>query len=500
MIFKAAKILIGKWDLLLVIIFASIYIIVFSNLSILRHNAFASNYDLANMGSTVWNTFRGRPFALTGAGSTISRFSIHADLILVLLSPFYLIWERVTTLLIIQSTLLGLGAIPVYFLARKVLAKRAHFTLLQSKLSGLVLVAIYLLNPGMQWTNIYDFHGVSLAIPFLLSAFYFAYRRQWLGYTAMAFLAILTKEEISLFIAVLGLVIYFKFKDRAIGIATFVCAILYFLVMIFLVIPHFSENGRYWALNWFSLNNEETKTLHMSLEQTVGKFTLSEDATTYYLDLLQPFGFLPLLGLPWLILSLPELLINLLSSQAQMRSIFFHYDSGIIPSLVIASIFALKYVNLILIEIHQKLLPKLQEKSVRSIFYLLLFLLLFVSIRFNYHYSPLPTTPSCWCIMYQPTQEDRDFAKVLNTIPQSGIITSSSEIRAHLTRRENSFNLPSATESAQYIAILDQNRIVGNYEPKEFETALIKVLKSSTDHQLIYSSQHFYLFKRKDAK
>lgn len=496
MIKKSALLLAKKWDFLLVLFFACLYIIVFSKLSILRHESFASGYDLANMGQTVWNTFAGRPFALSGVESTISRFSIHADLILILLSPFYLIWERVLTLLIIQSTLLGLGAIPTFFLAKKVLSKSAHFNILQTKIASLTLVIVYLLNPSMQWTNIYDFHGVSLAIPFLLSAFYFAYERKWLGYATFVFLAILTKEEISLFTAMLGLVVAFLFKERPIGFVTFVCSVIWFLAMVFWVIPFFSQSGTYWALDWFSpLNLEKNGLAQVQVPSLINQFTLSKDAINFYLLLLKPFGFLPLLGLPWLVLSLPELSINLLSSQAQMRSIMFHYDSGIIPSLVIASIFALKYINLFLHFLKGKL--KIKSTYIKLFFYLVLLYVLVVSIRVNYHYSPLPTTPSCWCIMYQVKDEDREFEKVLRAIPRGATITSSSEIRAHLTRRENSFNLPSATDSAQYIAILNQNRIVGNYEPKAFENALIKVLLSSKDHELVHTSQHFYLFKRK---
>lgn len=476
------------WDIILLFLFCGIYIYVFSTLSILRHQAFASGYDLANMGSTVWNTFQGRPFALTGAESTISRFSIHADLILVLLSPFYLIWEKVTTLLIIQSTLLGLGAIPVYFLARNIFGKKEYFDNFQSKLAGLILVLVYLLNASMEWTNIYDFHGVSLAIPFLLAAFYFAYIRRWMGYTAFVFLAILTKEEISLFIAVLGLYIAFKLKDKAIGLATFVCSIAWFLIMILLVIPHFSSNGKYWALDWFAFSSQNGTGFNIpSIISSIDQFALSPDAVNYYLMLLKPFGFLPLLGLPYLLFSLPELLINLFSTQAQMRSTMFHYDSGIIPSLIIATIFSLKYINLI---IHY-------FKKSKIFFYFVLGFLLIIAIRFNYHYSPLPTTPSCWCIMYQVSDEDRQFAQILTTIPQDASITASSEIRAHLTRRENSFNLPSATDSAKYVAILDQNRIVGDYSPKEFESALLKEPVFLKTHVLLNHIGHFYLFKKK---
>ncbi len=81
-------------------------------------------------------------------------------------------------------------------------------------------------------------------------------------------------------------------------------------------------------------------------------------------------------------------------------------------------------------------------------------------------------------------------------IPRDASITASSEVRPHLARREKAFNLPSATSSADYVAIIDQNRIVGDYSPKEFEGELIKVLSVSKKHELVYKSTHFYLFKK----
>lgn len=467
-----------NWDLILLSIFIIIYCVTFSTLSILRHDAFASNYDLANMSQTVWNTLHGRPFALSGAEGTISRFSIHADLILVLLSPLYLIWERAYMLLIAQSFALGLGAIPVFFLSKKVL---------KDKFTALILSLVYLLNPSMQWVNIYDFHGVALAIPFLLAAFYFAYAKKWRWFWLFTALSLITKEEISLFIAMLGLFIFFVFKQRRIGIMTFLIGLTWFSLMVFIIIPKFSPDGQYWALNWFL----PVSTSSNFLEKAIKQFLLASDTLNYYLSLLKPFGFLPLLGLPWLLLSLPELAINVLSTQAQMRSTFFHYDSGIIPALVIATIFGLKYLRFSIGFI------KLLKPFSKSFFYFIVVILLLIALRVNYHYSPLPTTPSCWCISYHVSEEDRQFAKVLASIPKNASVSSSGEVRPHIARRENSFTLPGHVNDADYVAILDQNRIVGDYSPKEFENALLKDPKFLSSHELINHTGHFFLFKRK---
>ena len=127
-------------------------------------------------------------------------------------------------------------------------------------------------------------------------------------------------------------------------------------------------------------------------------------------------------------------------------------------------------------------------------------MVLLFALRFNYHYSPLPTTPSCWCFMYQPSKEDKEFEALLQKIPQDASITASPEIRPHTTHREKAFTLPVATASADFIALIDQNRMVGNYDPKDFELRLQDQLKTSKDYALIKHTGHFYLYKRADYK
>lgn len=202
-----------NWDFFVLSLLILIYIFTLVTLSIRRHDAFASRFDLSNMDQTLWYTLHGHFFQLRNPDELMSRFSIHADLILVLLSPLYLIWDDVRMLIASESVFLALGAIPVYLLSLK---------LLKNKIISLVIAAVYLLNPGMQWTDIYDFHGVSLAIPFILYAFYFAYIKRWIWYGVFVLLALLTKENISLIIAMLGIAVFFVFKKKWIGLATFI--------------------------------------------------------------------------------------------------------------------------------------------------------------------------------------------------------------------------------------------------------------------------------------
>lgn len=469
------------WDkILLVTLFLS-YSLIFSSLSILRHNAFASNFDLSNMDQTLWFTLHGHFFSLRLPDEITSRLAVHADFILALLSPLYLIKDDVRILLVFQSVSIGLGSIPVYLLAKKIL---------KNKIIAFGVVLSYLLNPAIQWTNIYDFHAVALAIPLLLTAFYLAYSKRWNWFLIVAFLAILTKEQISLNIAMLGLIILFVFKNKKIGIPTFFIGIIWFAAMVYVVMPHFSSTGSHWVLS----SRGETNFLQ-SLEKfqnsefILRRFITSPKTVEYYKLLLEPFAYLPVIGFPWLLFSAPDFVINMLMGA---RNINLHYDSGTMPAIVIATIYGLSYIKRILLKIFAN--SALSRLSIA----LITIVLVVSALRANYFYGPLPTTPSCWCYIYNVTYEDKEFEKILQNLPNSEIITSSLEIRPHVNHRPYSFALPNATESAKFIALMTQNRIIGNYEPKAYENELLPILLASENHILKYKGKYLYLFERID--
>ena len=76
------------------VVFITLYVAYFTTASFLRYdNFFTGRFDLGNMDQTVWNTIHGRIFQLTDPNGTtnISRLAFHADFILVLIAPLYLI-------------------------------------------------------------------------------------------------------------------------------------------------------------------------------------------------------------------------------------------------------------------------------------------------------------------------------------------------------------------------------------------------------------------------
>lgn len=450
------------WAYVFVGLMAVIYTIVMSYLCIRRSQAFASGYDLANMADTVWQTSQGHFFKLTGDTGLVSRFIIHTDLILVFLAPLYLLYPSPNLLLIVQALAVGISVVPIFLISKKVIKK---------DFLGVLIGAVFLLSPNTLWANMYDFHAVMLVIPLLFFGFYFLLIKKWLPFWIVIGLSLLTKENVGLFVAMMGVLAFFKFKEKRVGIVLFVLGMGFSVAAVKVIMPFFNGSKQHWAWGMYDFSHGIIPTVWHNLTNI--------DSLKYYRDLLAPYGFLPIIALPWLLPALPDLLINVTSGQGGMKSLVFHYQSLIIIALTIGLIYAFSY------------LVKHQKMMILAVVFLL-----YCSIHQNYFYSPLPTTPAHWQLMFQVGDKEINFEKALEKIPESATVASSSEVRPHVINHSLSYNLPGGALTADYVAMVSQNQLVGDYNPKLYETQLIKTLEGDPNYQTVYQDEPFYLFKK----
>ena len=153
-------------------------------------------YDLGQVDNIFWSTLHGHPMrdAPLGLVRDWSELRNHAELSVFFFLPFYALHPGAPALLVLQSCVLGLGAIPLYrFAARRL--PRSHACL---------IALAYLLYPPMHGLQFYDVHFQPIAAPFILLVIDLVdCRRYWL--CALAFVvAIGCREDVSIGLAVLG--------------------------------------------------------------------------------------------------------------------------------------------------------------------------------------------------------------------------------------------------------------------------------------------------------
>lgn len=203
-----------------------------AGLSVLRYQGFnADMFDLGNMAQAIASVRRGEPLVFTYGEGPMSRLALHVELFYFLLALPYALWPDPRLLLVIQAALYALGALPVYALAGRRLGGRA---------AGLVLALVYLLYPVAQTAVLRDIHGDTLAMPLLLFALDALDRRAWRRYALWLALALSCKFYVAAPVALLGLLVWWCYGERRVGLLTLVAGLGYGLLAFLVIRPLFT--------------------------------------------------------------------------------------------------------------------------------------------------------------------------------------------------------------------------------------------------------------------
>jgi uncharacterized membrane protein len=309
-----------------------LYALFWSFYSIARHSALnSSGFDLAIQHQVLWNLAHGRGFESSiEVGNYLGD---HIALILPPLSAVLWIWDDVRSLLIMQSLTLALGAWPTYRLASRRCGGR---------LPGLLWAGAYLLTPAIGYMNRYDFHDLVIALPLLLAALDAIDARRYGWASVWLALAVLTREEVGLGVAAIGIWAAWRLKRPVWGGAVFLLALSWSVIALFVLIPHFrGGEGSDTLMRYVWLGETPADVL-----ATLATHPWSLFATHYHrvrrifflVQLLWPFAFLPLLGRKWLWLAIPNLGLSITSSAISQNSIYFQYNAPILPFVLAAGI------------------------------------------------------------------------------------------------------------------------------------------------------------------
>ena len=316
--------------------------------SVLRYVIFqATAFDLGNMDQVIWNTLHGRLFQFTNQAidwyGPPTRLAVHFEPIILPLSLLYALHADPRTLLVFQTLMLALGALPVFLLTRKYIP--------QWPLLASVMAAGYLFMPALLGINLFDFHPVSLATPLLLFAFLaLAYRRfSWL--IVFCILAASTKEDIPFAVAMLGLLMIWRYQAPRLGTVIFLGGMLWGLAAFVVIIPHFfpgAQHNNFWYRYSYLGATPSAAIVNLLLHPwLIFSSFITLDRLYYLFNLFRSTGFFGLLAPEWLLPALPSLAVNLLSGDPLLYSGVYHYNAAIIPCVMLAAIHGIRRALLI---------------------------------------------------------------------------------------------------------------------------------------------------------
>ncbi len=425
--------MVGLWLLIIA------YCLTFGVLSILQHNAFGTSiYDLGNVDQAVWNTLHGRILQFTTQPRMGDiRLSMHIEPILLPISLLYLIYSSPKTLLIVQTLAIGLGAWPLFLIARRKL---------RSGWSALAFSAAYLLLPALEAANLFEFHAVVIAPVFLLFTFYFAEKTpgkqpltRYLPVYGFALLAMSCKEDIPLLIFTMGLYFVVARKWES-GFPLLVLGSLWFYIAIYVVYPAVRQGDGSPFMRYYQDFGDNPLAIVSTLlthPQLTANTLLTRDNLNYTVGLLFPFGFLPILGLPTLLIAAPSIGINLLSSFPLMHELEAkQYPVPIVPFVALSAVYGTYYFSR-------------WVKKERLVIYATSVLVLICALTYHHFrgFSPLS-------LAYKPpqvTMHHKLADDFIRAIPPEAPLIAQDRLFPHVSQRERAYYVWTTDTDADYV-------------------------------------------------
>jgi uncharacterized membrane protein len=330
----------GRW---IVLALALGYAALFSFLCVEKYRYYLYNdFDLAIFAHAVDGVLRGSFFeSIRG----MNWLGDHSSLILIPLAPLHALFRDARMLLIVQSVALALGAWPVYRMARRELER---------EWAAACCAALYLMFPALQYSNLFEFHPETLATPALLFALDFVRAGRTGPAWIAAGVALLTREDVALVVLMMaGYALLLRRaggRRAAAGLA--VLAVASLVTTYAFLRPAFNAGGAQYGwlyVDWGRTPAEVIGNLLrdpgsavMALFNTPESVFETTVKRQYYLHMLFPLAFLPLLSPLTLLLSAPIVVGHFLTWRYQQHSIVYHYTALVTPFVVTAAILGLR--------------------------------------------------------------------------------------------------------------------------------------------------------------
>ncbi len=133
------------------------YFLIFELLSILRY--LSLHTTLLDLG-----LYDNKVFRIARFGELSCSIDGHLRATIILFAPLYLIVSSPIVLLTIQTFMLTLGGVLLFYYSQLIL---------NSKAASIIILLAYFLYPSLEFNNLFDFHTDHMIIPIFFAAFYF---------------------------------------------------------------------------------------------------------------------------------------------------------------------------------------------------------------------------------------------------------------------------------------------------------------------------------------
>lgn len=481
---------------LIAYVLVTVFVSFFLFLSAGRHYALKSYLnDLGTYDQIVWNTLHGDFFRMTCSmiNGVYNYLGGHFSLILLVFVPLYAIWSSPIWFLALQALSVGLGAVPIYLMAKEKL---------KNCWAAIIFLLSYLLNPFLHNALLYDFHEVVFAVGFASWAFYFLEKKNNKAFIVCSVLLALSQEHMALLIFMMGLYAYFIQKRKKFGLWVGTISISYVILVMVFLIPQFSSLGKQSHLyddpqygnryHWLGSSVPEIIKNIAYYPDGVARVLSTKDRLFYLFYLILPVFSLVLYAWPIMII-VPVLLISLLSSNPMTYSIYFYHSAIFIPFIYFSAILTFKRWFL-------------TDKFLRRLF---LVAIICSSIYSAYRFSLADVFSGQAISRYRPDAHAQRILEIKKIIPSEAALSVQHNLGPHFSQRKEVYRFPLKKDEAQYV-LLDKTNPYGKNPVEHFSDfgysiqmdvpewqKDIEELMKSDEHELIYQKDGYLIFRKK---
>ncbi len=333
------------WNRLLVLAIL-VYGIVFSvltSLRILALSAFALDLGLYNQAMYTTVAY-GRFFFVSGLPPTEggSFFGGHFSPILLLVLLPYSLVPSPFTLVVLQTWVIALGAVPVYRLGQ---------FLIKSDFMAFGFVLVFLLDPAIQGVNWFDFHVEGFLLLTLPAMLYFYERKNWKWFITFAILTLATMETAAILVVVVALVALVSEawhwrmdggildRRKVVTLASVACFSAVWLFVAGMIVHEVNPGGTYFASGsstWSILGASTALSIpgQVLLHPGLALSAVAYDAPLkiwYLIVLFAPVGLLTFRSPRAVLFCVPWLASSLLSNSQGLYLIGNQYPAYVLP-------------------------------------------------------------------------------------------------------------------------------------------------------------------------
>lgn len=417
-------------------------------LGLFRHwGNMSSLNDLGFFDQAVWGSLHGQWFLDTNNvfNRPINWLSCHFNLILLLFVPLYAIWPTAEWFTLAQALALSVAVWPIFLLASRVL---------ESERTGLLWGIIYLFNPFLLSAAAWDFHPVTIAVPFIAGALLAVEKKNFRLLILFCLGQLLIQEQFGFIVAGFGVLWGIKHRSWRSGLILIGVGLLHTLLVLGLIMPTLSPSGTHSMIDPSERNSrygwmggslfeilKNIATHPICMIKTV--FSM-HDTMSYFIFLTLPLLGLFLVAPVWLLPAFADLAANTLSANPMPITIISYHSVTLVPILTVSAIYGTR-----------RIAPLLRKTFIIPLTKWVLYLTLLFTLTFSYAIAPLPLPGSA--NFWRPVQwfqvPDPTLKQIREIVTKRSSISVQANIGAHFSQHRLVYRYPYKVGEANTIVL-----------------------------------------------